>query len=233
MGSMLDAEQDYTGSSIYSKELRALIAECLLLAPANRIPAAELVQRTADGVSAAQMSMGTILGTPLTEWAEPVLSAQWYSGQDEADSEQARLAAEFKKLQVQVEEQKNQRLRQVATQMAAAPAQQNGEQGQAGPPTPVQTAQPAKSASLAPISRLRVIVQTKPKFGLIGGGHKAFRLENLTPEMTVVQVKDMLERMGCGIKATGMNMMHGRTLMLNHQRLAEFPGIDVVRAMDA
>jgi hypothetical protein len=64
---------------------------------------------------------------------------------------------------------------------------------------------------------LRVIVQTKPKSGdgLIRGGHKIFAVENVSEDTTVVQVKDTLERQKCGIKATGMNMMCGRTLMAN------------------
>jgi hypothetical protein len=48
----------------------------------------------------------------------------------------------------------------------------------------------------------------------------------------VVQVKDMLERQRCGIKATSMNLMAGRTLMKNFQALGEFPGVDNVRAME-
>jgi hypothetical protein len=222
VGSMMDAEADYTGRSIYSKELRALIAECLLLAPANRISPVELVQRTADGVGTAQMSMGTMLGSPLTEWAEPVLSAQWYSGQNEIDTDQARLAAAFKALQVKVDAESKQKDRQTAVQTAATRTPQNTEQVQAGQP-----------ATLAPISRLRVIVQTKPKFGFIGGGHKTFILDDVTADTKVVQVKDMLERKECGIKATRMNLMHGRRLMMNHQKLGEFPGLDVVRAMEA
>jgi hypothetical protein len=77
-------------------------------------------------------------------------------------------------------------------------------------------------------------VQTKPKYdGLVAGGHKMFVVEEVGVNTTVVQIKDILERKGCGINATGMNMMHGTKLMLNHQTLGEFPGLDAVRAMDA
>ena len=51
VGSFLDVEQDYTNSSIYSRELRSPVAECLPLTPSNRIPVQDLVQRTADGVA--------------------------------------------------------------------------------------------------------------------------------------------------------------------------------------
>jgi len=84
-----------------------------------------------------------------------------------------------------------------------------------------------------PITRLRVIVQTKPNRWGVGGGHKPYTLDKVTNDTTVVEVKDILEKNGCGIKATGMNLMFGRTLMLNHQTLGEFPGLDVARAMDA
>ena len=34
----------------------------------------------------------------------------------------------------------------------------------------------------------------------------------MTPDITVLQVKYILESRGCGIKVTGVNMMYGRTL---------------------
>lgn len=77
VGSRQDSKEDSTGSSTYSQALRHLVAECLLLAPANRIPVRELVKRTGDTVGAAQMAQGTILtNPPLAQWAEPVVSAQ-------------------------------------------------------------------------------------------------------------------------------------------------------------
>jgi hypothetical protein len=95
-------------------------------------------------------------------------------------------------------------------------------------------AQPAaRMIAARPITRLRVIVQTKPNRWGVGGGHKPYTLDKVTNDTTVVEVKDILEKNGCGIKATGMNLMFGRTLMLNHQTLGEFPGLDVARAMDA
>jgi len=57
-------------------------------------------------------------------------------------------------------------------------------------------------------------------------------LDKVTENTTVVEVKDILEKNRCRIKATGMNLMFG-TLMLNHQTLGAFPGVDVARAMDA
>ena len=59
--SFIDAEQDYTYSSTYSRELRSPIAECLLLNSSNWIPVQDLVQRTADGVATLRMGMGTVL----------------------------------------------------------------------------------------------------------------------------------------------------------------------------
>jgi hypothetical protein len=77
-------------------------------------------------------------------------------------------------------------------------------------------------------------VQTKLKYGkLIRGGHKIIAVENVSEHTTVVQVKDVLERQKCGIKATGMSMMCGRTLMANHQTLGGFPGLNTVRALGA
>lgn len=57
-------------------------------------------------------------------------------------------------------------------------------------------------------------------------------MDKVTENTTVVEVKDILEKNRCRIKATGMNLMFG-TLMLNHQTLGAFPGVDVARAMDA
>jgi hypothetical protein len=77
-------------------------------------------------------------------------------------------------------------------------------------------------------------VQTKLKYGgLIRGGHKIIAVENVSEHTTVVQAKDTLKRQKCGIKATGINMRCGRTLMANHQTLGDFPGLHTVRAMDA
>jgi hypothetical protein len=55
----------------------------------------------------------------------------------------------------------------------------------------------------------------------------------VSEKTTVEQVKDMLERKGCSIKATEMNMMCGRALMRDDQTLGVFPGADAVRVMDA
>jgi hypothetical protein len=238
-GSLLDAEQDYTGcNSIYSRELRSLIAECLILTPANRIPVQELVKRTVDGIASVQMSMGTVLGGPaLSKWQEPVLSEQWLSGQNGVDP----LASGFEASQIQGNQQRGQHAatRPPVLPMPAPPApprpQAQAQAPQAGPAQAAgPAARPTRPANASPFNRLRVIAQTKPKYsGLVAGGHKIFVVEDVNVNTTVVQVKDILERKGCGIKATGMNMMYGTKLMLNHQTLGEFPGLDAVRAMDA
>jgi hypothetical protein len=93
------------------------------------------------------------------------------------------------------------------------------------------TAQPADAE---PLIVLRVIIETKAIFGgYVGGGHKNFVVGPVDGNTKAGQVKDSLERQGCGIKATAMNLMHGRTLMLNHQALGEFHRLDVARALDA
>jgi hypothetical protein len=214
VGSILDEGQDGQegARSLYSRELRSLIAECLLLAPPHRILPRELVERTAEGVSTWQMSLGTTLGPPFPQWQEPVVSAQWLEEQSDVDP----LQAAFQALRLQVNQLRQQR--------AARPPVL---------PRPAQ-AGPAGPANAVAGRTLRVIVQTKPKYGgLIRGGHKIFAVENVSEDTTVVQVKDTLERQKCGIKATGMNIMCGRTLMANHQTLGEFPGLNTVRAMDA
>lgn len=201
------------------------------------------MKRTEQGLNTVQMSMSTVLGPPLGQWQEPVVSAQWLEVQNENGS----LPGEFQALQIGGNAKRNRGVKRppvvakpvqvVAPRggsspegaQAQAPPAQNI---QAGPSRPVPT--PPRAANAAPRKALRVIVQTKPKYGgLVGGGHKIFTLEPVSEKTTVVQVKDMLERKGCGIKATSMNMMCGRTLMRDHQTLGEFPGADAVRAMDA
>ena len=232
VGMDIDIDQDLNNRSMYSRSLRNLIAECLLLTPANRPSPRELMRRTADGASRVQMSMGQILGPPLPQWQEPVVSAEWL--QPNAGDP---LAAVFGALEVK-------RRPPVKTQpvpnappapTAQATTTQAGQAAQIGAAQPTATqASPARPlpVNANAIRTIRVIVQTKPKYGgIVAGGHKTFALR-VTPATTVVQVKDMLERQRCGIKATSMNLMAGRTLMKNFQTLGEFPGVDNVRAME-
>jgi hypothetical protein len=138
--SFIDAEQDYTYSSTYSRELRSPIAECLLLNSSNWIPVQDLVQRTADGVATLRMGMGTVLeGQALPVWQGPALSAKWVGGQE--------------------------------------------------------------------------------AFDLLG---------NAVQQRSLGRDREDGQR-----DRTAMNLMRGRTLMLNHQALGGFPGLDVVRALDA
>jgi len=235
VGMDIDIDQDLNNRSMYSRSLRNLIAECLLLTPANRPSPRELMRRTADGASRVQMSMGQILGPPLPQWQEPVVSAEWLQP-DAGDP----LATAVGALQVQrrppvIPQPVPNAPPAPTTQAATTQAGQAAQAAQVGAAQPTATqASPARPlpANANAIRTLRVIVQTKPKYGgIVAGGHKTFALR-VTPATTVVQVKDMLERQRCGIKATSMNLMSGRTLMKNFQTLGEFPGVDSVRAME-
>ncbi|KAE9367894.1 kinase-like protein [Stipitochalara longipes BDJ] len=251
VGLNLDAEQDYLPyGSIYSRSLRNLIAECLLLTPASRPSPQELVKRTAEGTDTMQMSKAQILGPPLPQWQEPVVSAEWLQP-DAVDP----LAAALRRLQVQPANRPPV-IPQPApiVPAAAATAQAAATQAsatQAGTIAPSQNvaapagdtqaaaaqARPSRpllsNANAAPPRTLRVIVQTKSRFGgMVAGTHKAYTLR-VTEATTVVQVKDMLDRQRCGIKVTSMNLMAGRTLMRDFQTLGEFPGLDNVRAMES
>jgi hypothetical protein len=172
VGSILDEEQDGQegARSLYSRELRSLIAECLLLAPAHRILPRELVERTAEGVSTWQMSLGTTLSPPFPQWQEPVVSAQWLEGRDDVDP----LQAAFQALRLQVNQLRQQR----AARPPVLPRPAQAQAPQAGPAGP---------ANAVAGRTLRVIVQTKPKYaGLIRGGHKIFAVENVSEDTTVV-----------------------------------------------
>lgn len=68
----------------YSKNLHALVAECLLVSPASRISSTDLVRETQRGKEACRIASGEIPelreGLP-DPYREPDLSERWYSGQ--------------------------------------------------------------------------------------------------------------------------------------------------------
>jgi hypothetical protein len=102
--------------------------------------------------------------------------------------------------------------------LASAPLDEAGKAGRTQPG-------PLQPADTRPFSRLRVIVQTKARFGTsVGGGYKNFMIGPDNQNTKAVQVKDSVEKQGCRIKAMAS--------MLNHQALGECHGLDVVRAMD-
>lgn len=275
VGLAIDEEQDVSKSSMYSRTLRNLIAECLLLTPANRPPVEELVKRTQECADTMQMSKGQILGPPPPQWQEPVVSAEWFQSADP-------LAAAMGGLQVQsgnrpsrppVKAQPAPSAQATTAQASAAPVpatlvpagatQAGGTQAgavgtvQAGPAqagasqaanSPLQSfatqlaqaaatqiaARPVQAVAGSNTTRnLRVIVQIKGRFGgIVAGSHKTFILP-VNDFHTVYGIKDLLEQRRCGIMAKNMNLMAGRKLMKNYQKLSEFPGVDNIRAMEA
>ena len=272
VGLAIDAEQDYLGSSIYSKMLRNLIAECLLLTPANRPSAQELVKRTKEGAETVRMSQGQILEPPLPQWQEPVVSAEWIETAGvnpltaavgaQPGSKPRRppvIAQPAPSALTQATTAQTGATRTTAIRLAPAGANQAGTvqagsvqagatQSPNAPAVPAQSvasqlAQAAATsvvpsrplpANVGSASRtLRVIVQTKARYGgVVAGTHKTFALI-VTDEIAVFGIKDMLEQRRCGLKANKMNLMSGRMLMKNFQKLSEFPGVDNIRAMEA
>ncbi|KUJ19058.1 kinase-like protein [Mollisia scopiformis] len=82
-GNTIGASQDLEAEknpqrSMYSKGLRSLIAECLLINPSKRVPVGELVVRSANHIDAIRIANGTNIGTH-APYQEPQLSQQWYS----------------------------------------------------------------------------------------------------------------------------------------------------------
>jgi hypothetical protein len=78
-------EESANRNSPYSKELRALINECLLVESTERPSLETLVERTKAGTEGSRLAQQNIIrdqkdedGAPLP-YQEPQLSAQWYS----------------------------------------------------------------------------------------------------------------------------------------------------------
>ena len=91
-----DEQDDFDGPKIptwaYSKSLKSLIKECLLIRSEIRPTAEWLVMRTREGLEAARLVNGNMLpGAPAisvekAEYPDPKLSAKWSSGQTEAST---------------------------------------------------------------------------------------------------------------------------------------------------
>jgi hypothetical protein len=56
------------------------------------------------------------------------------------------------------------------------------------------------------------------------------KLNHLNSEMTVLDVKNMLEQNKCGLKAVEMRLTIGRVVMRNSQKLGSFPDMELLRA---
>ncbi|KAE8446826.1 hypothetical protein EG329_011603 [Mollisiaceae sp. DMI_Dod_QoI] len=251
LGSKQDIEAEQNPKrSIYSKALRSLIMECLLVSPAKRIPPAELVKRTGDQLDAQRMRKGaTALNTNLQRYAEPLLSQRWYSGNlngNPANAPQNQPSA-------------------VPVVAGAPPPPVYKQAPAAAQPPPLVLAQPG--AAVAPLqvvppavvlpaaplppafgnagvnqgangplhpvpSPLTFIVQRKARFFGMGGGHTVFNIQNLAATVQVGDVKTTLKRLGAGVEEKNMEMRHGRILMLDNMKLGEFQGLRNVRATE-
>lgn len=156
--SFLDAEQDYTNSSIYSRELRSVIAECLLLTPFEQDscprPRAKNSRWSSNaseghGRSSRRASAAGLAGAGVI--------AQWLGAQDARDL----LGDAFHAMQPKKDREGEQRARPPIHPQptpASAPQDQVRQAGRTQP----STAQPADAE---PLTRLRVIIQTKAIFG--------------------------------------------------------------------
>jgi hypothetical protein len=240
----IDAEK-VPQDSMYSKELRSLIAECLLVTPASRIPAAELADRTTRNLNTLRMSMGMAFG-PFQEFEEPQLSQRWYSGQLNGDPANAApvpvlnpLAQPFNpfgkaKLNAGAQDFVPVNQPQVAPQVVVAldPSPiSSGVIVNISPVADMPGPNPAAADALYPIPDPLIVIVLH-RAGLFGYGarnHATYRLMGLKSASTV---KDVIEALVYrGVKEP-FTLTYGRQAMTEAMKLGEFKNLQNIRATE-
>ncbi|KAL2064718.1 hypothetical protein VTL71DRAFT_3856 [Oculimacula yallundae] len=165
VGNSTDQASEFNANmSAYSKELRTLIHECLIVNPGQRPPVAEVVRRTGEAIDIARMSMGGLLNQEFKPYEEPTLSARWYSGQNNGDpatkkrnGTAAQIAAADRKHEAEIEAERVKRGMSASRKILNVPPPPR----RPAPPSPkvapspfrnqpLQGAQPARPVRLAP-----------------------------------------------------------------------------------
>ncbi|KAG4425558.1 hypothetical protein IFR04_001255 [Cadophora malorum] len=86
IGNSNDQAAEYNPKmSIYSKELRTLIHECLLINPYRRPSPREVFRKTQQAIDLTRMNSVGHSSTNFTPYVDPILSARWYLGQANGD----------------------------------------------------------------------------------------------------------------------------------------------------
>lgn len=258
-GSTIGCSRDYDAEknpldSMYSRELRSIIHECILVSPASRIPAAELVERTGKNLTALNMTKAKANG-PFEDYEEPQLSQRWYSGQlngnpaNAAPVPVANPAAQPFDAQGRPKPSLN-----AGAAPGFAPQIFNAAAGgfvpqllaRPDPNAPISSGIMISSPNANPAlpgpnpdspdanypvpDPLVVIVLHRPTFLAFGQmKHATYRLTGLTSASTVQDINEQLIYRGVKEPFT---LMHGRQTMTKFMKLGEFKDLQNIRATE-